>query len=202
MFVQNVHHWREHKHASVLAIAQLRHQSASATAPSLAIYQAFSFSFLPLPSPVISSLIFLPLFSAPFSWHAALFSSVLSFLSPFLPSYPFPKFKIWNIWPSCRFCSESGVWLLTVSSCGLALVSLCFSFSLSECSWYECWMIIKPYMLRYWTEPTMLLRDVVMLVGGQFLGWIVLRPYLYKLCLYLASLSFYRHSAWCAYGSS
>jgi len=33
-YVQNVHHWHEHKHASVLAISQLRHQSA--TAPKLA----------------------------------------------------------------------------------------------------------------------------------------------------------------------
>jgi len=32
-YVQNVHHWQEHKHASMLAIGQLRHQSA--TAPSL-----------------------------------------------------------------------------------------------------------------------------------------------------------------------
>jgi len=32
-YVQNVQHWHEHKHASLLAIGQLRHQSA--TAPSL-----------------------------------------------------------------------------------------------------------------------------------------------------------------------
>jgi len=32
-YVQNVHHWHEDKHESVLAIGQLRHQSA--TAPSL-----------------------------------------------------------------------------------------------------------------------------------------------------------------------
>ena len=38
MYVQNVHHWHEHKHASVLAISQLRHQSA--TAPSLATHAA------------------------------------------------------------------------------------------------------------------------------------------------------------------
>jgi len=31
---QIFHHWHEHKHASMLAIGQLRHQSA--TAPSLA----------------------------------------------------------------------------------------------------------------------------------------------------------------------
>jgi len=35
---QNVHHWHEHKQASVFAIAQLRHQSA--TAPSLAAHAA------------------------------------------------------------------------------------------------------------------------------------------------------------------
>ena len=29
-YVQNAHHWHEHKHASVLAIGQLRHQSATA----------------------------------------------------------------------------------------------------------------------------------------------------------------------------
>jgi len=29
-YVQNVHHWHEHKHSSVLAIGQLRHQSATA----------------------------------------------------------------------------------------------------------------------------------------------------------------------------
>jgi len=38
MYVQNVHHWHEHKHASVLAIGQLRHQSA--TARSLATHAA------------------------------------------------------------------------------------------------------------------------------------------------------------------
>jgi len=32
----NVHHWHEHKHASVLAIGQLLHQSA--TAPSYATH--------------------------------------------------------------------------------------------------------------------------------------------------------------------
>jgi len=37
-YVQNVQHWHEHKHASVLAISQLRHQSA--TAPSLATHAA------------------------------------------------------------------------------------------------------------------------------------------------------------------
>jgi len=37
-YVQNVHHWHEHKHASVLAIGQLRHQSA--TDPSLATHAA------------------------------------------------------------------------------------------------------------------------------------------------------------------
>jgi len=37
-YVQNVHNWYEHKQASVLAIGQLRHQSA--TAPSLATYAA------------------------------------------------------------------------------------------------------------------------------------------------------------------
>jgi len=31
-YVQNVHHWYEHKHSSVLAIGQLSHQSA--TVPS------------------------------------------------------------------------------------------------------------------------------------------------------------------------
>ena len=35
-YIENVHHWHEHKHASVLAIAQLRHQSA--TSPSLATH--------------------------------------------------------------------------------------------------------------------------------------------------------------------
>jgi len=29
-YVQNIHHWHEHKHTSVLAIGQLRHQSATA----------------------------------------------------------------------------------------------------------------------------------------------------------------------------
>jgi len=33
-YVQNVHHWQEQKHASMLAISQLHHQSA--TAPSFA----------------------------------------------------------------------------------------------------------------------------------------------------------------------
>ena len=37
-YVQNVHHWQEHKHASVLAISQLRHQSVSA--PTLATHAA------------------------------------------------------------------------------------------------------------------------------------------------------------------
>jgi len=37
-YVQNVHRWHEHKHASVLTIDQLRHQSA--TAPSLATHAA------------------------------------------------------------------------------------------------------------------------------------------------------------------
>jgi len=37
-YIQNVHHWHEHKHAKVLAIGQLRHQSA--TAPSLATHAA------------------------------------------------------------------------------------------------------------------------------------------------------------------
>jgi len=38
-YVQNVHHHRhEHKHAGMLTIAQLRHQSA--TAPSLATHAA------------------------------------------------------------------------------------------------------------------------------------------------------------------
>jgi len=37
-YIHNVHHWHEHKHASVLAIGQLRHQSA--TAPSLATHAA------------------------------------------------------------------------------------------------------------------------------------------------------------------
>ena len=38
MYVQNVHHWHEHKHVSALAIGQLRHQQA--TAPSLATHAA------------------------------------------------------------------------------------------------------------------------------------------------------------------
>jgi len=37
-YIQNVHHWYEHKDASVLAIGQLRHQSAAA--PSLATHAA------------------------------------------------------------------------------------------------------------------------------------------------------------------
>ena len=37
-YVQNVRHWHEHKHASVLAIGQLRHQSA--TVPSRATHAA------------------------------------------------------------------------------------------------------------------------------------------------------------------
>jgi len=37
-YVHNVHHWHEHKHASVLAIVQLRCQSA--TAPTLATHAA------------------------------------------------------------------------------------------------------------------------------------------------------------------
>jgi len=37
-YVQNVHHWHDHNHASVLAIGQLHHQSA--TAPSLATHAA------------------------------------------------------------------------------------------------------------------------------------------------------------------
>jgi len=37
-YVQSVHYWHEHKHASVLAIGQLRHQSA--TAPGLATHAA------------------------------------------------------------------------------------------------------------------------------------------------------------------
>jgi len=37
-YVQNVHRWYRHKHASVLTIGQLRHQSA--TAPSLATHAA------------------------------------------------------------------------------------------------------------------------------------------------------------------
>jgi len=37
-YVQNVHHWHKHKHTSMLAIGQLRHQPA--TAPSLATHAA------------------------------------------------------------------------------------------------------------------------------------------------------------------
>ena len=37
-YVQNVHHWHEHKLASVLVIGQLRHQSA--TVPSLGTHAA------------------------------------------------------------------------------------------------------------------------------------------------------------------
>jgi len=37
-YVESVRHWHEHKHASVLVIGQLRHQSA--TAPSLATHAA------------------------------------------------------------------------------------------------------------------------------------------------------------------
>jgi len=37
-FVENIHQWQEHEHASLLAISQLRHQSA--TAPSLATHAA------------------------------------------------------------------------------------------------------------------------------------------------------------------
>jgi len=37
-YIQNVHHWYKHKHANVLAIGQLRHQSA--TARSLATHAA------------------------------------------------------------------------------------------------------------------------------------------------------------------
>jgi len=37
-YVQNVQHWHEHKHSSVLAIGQPRHQSA--TARSLATHAA------------------------------------------------------------------------------------------------------------------------------------------------------------------
>ena len=37
-YVQNVHHWQEHKHASMLVIGQLHHQSANA--PNLATYAA------------------------------------------------------------------------------------------------------------------------------------------------------------------
>jgi len=35
---KKVHHWQEHKHASVMATGQLRHQSA--TVPSLATHAA------------------------------------------------------------------------------------------------------------------------------------------------------------------
>jgi len=38
MYVQNVYHWHEHKHASLLAIGQLHHLSA--TAPSLTTHAA------------------------------------------------------------------------------------------------------------------------------------------------------------------
>jgi len=38
MYVQNIHHWHEDKHASLLAIGQLHHQSA--TAPSLTTHAA------------------------------------------------------------------------------------------------------------------------------------------------------------------
>jgi len=31
-YVQSVHHWHEHKHASVLAVGQLSHQSATVQA--------------------------------------------------------------------------------------------------------------------------------------------------------------------------
>ena len=37
-YAENVHHWHERKHANVLAIAQLRHQSANS--PSLATHAA------------------------------------------------------------------------------------------------------------------------------------------------------------------
>ena len=37
-YIQNVHHWYEHKDASVLAIGQLRHQPA--TASSIATHAA------------------------------------------------------------------------------------------------------------------------------------------------------------------
>jgi len=37
-YVQNVHHWHEHMHASALDIGQLHHQSASA--PSLTTHAA------------------------------------------------------------------------------------------------------------------------------------------------------------------
>jgi len=37
-YVQNVHRWLEHKHASMLAIGQLHHQSANA--PSLPTHTA------------------------------------------------------------------------------------------------------------------------------------------------------------------
>jgi len=32
-YVQNVHHWHEHKHACVFVIGQLRHQSATESKP-------------------------------------------------------------------------------------------------------------------------------------------------------------------------
>jgi len=34
-YIHNVHYWHEHKHASVLAIGQPRHQSATALLPPL-----------------------------------------------------------------------------------------------------------------------------------------------------------------------
>jgi len=37
-YVQKVHHWHEHKHSSMLAIGQLRHQSV--TAASLVTHAA------------------------------------------------------------------------------------------------------------------------------------------------------------------
>jgi len=37
-YVQNVYHWHEHKHASLLAIGQLSHKSA--TVPGLATHAA------------------------------------------------------------------------------------------------------------------------------------------------------------------
>jgi len=36
-YIQNIHHWHEHKHTSMLAIGQL-HRHQSATAPSLATH--------------------------------------------------------------------------------------------------------------------------------------------------------------------